>query len=257
MQVKDWPQFQHFKDRRPPWIKLYRDLLDDPNYHALPNESAKYLPLIWLVASNDKTKSGLLPPPNELAFILRLTEAKTEAILESLSHYLVQGDISVISGGCQDDAPEGEGEGETKKEKIEKSVYLSFGEFGLVQLTQREYDALLTIHGLQRLTAGLNELDGYIKEKGKEKAYKSHYAALRQSSWVWDKVGKIPGQTPRKVSNAATFERVLNEIVLECGKRPEDERHDYLMSCKDKYRDIPKVGGKSVVTRAMEVLRAA
>jgi hypothetical protein len=27
--VKDWTKFQHFKDRRPPWIKLYRDILDN------------------------------------------------------------------------------------------------------------------------------------------------------------------------------------------------------------------------------------
>jgi hypothetical protein len=29
IRIKNWAQFQHFKDRKPPWVKLYRDLLDD------------------------------------------------------------------------------------------------------------------------------------------------------------------------------------------------------------------------------------
>ena len=29
MRIKNWNRFQHFKDRKPPWIKLYRDILDD------------------------------------------------------------------------------------------------------------------------------------------------------------------------------------------------------------------------------------
>ena len=33
--IKGWVKFQHFKDRRPPWIKLYRDILEDPDWHDL------------------------------------------------------------------------------------------------------------------------------------------------------------------------------------------------------------------------------
>ena len=29
MRIKNWKKFQHFRDRKPPWIKLYRDLLGE------------------------------------------------------------------------------------------------------------------------------------------------------------------------------------------------------------------------------------
>jgi hypothetical protein len=28
LRVKNWSEFQHYKDRNPPWIKLHRTLLD-------------------------------------------------------------------------------------------------------------------------------------------------------------------------------------------------------------------------------------
>ena len=31
--IRNFDKFQHFKDRRPPWIKLYRDLLEDLDWH--------------------------------------------------------------------------------------------------------------------------------------------------------------------------------------------------------------------------------
>ena len=53
MRIKNWERFQHFKDRRPPWIKLYRELLDDPDWHDLAGDDAKFLVMLWLIASGD------------------------------------------------------------------------------------------------------------------------------------------------------------------------------------------------------------
>ena len=36
LRVKGWARFQHYRHRRPPWIRLYRSLLDDPTWHDLP-----------------------------------------------------------------------------------------------------------------------------------------------------------------------------------------------------------------------------
>jgi hypothetical protein len=35
--IKNWSEFQHYKDRNPPWIKLHRALLDDYAFAALPD----------------------------------------------------------------------------------------------------------------------------------------------------------------------------------------------------------------------------
>jgi hypothetical protein len=36
LRVKNWAEFQHYRSRRPPWIKLHRGLLDDYAWHRLP-----------------------------------------------------------------------------------------------------------------------------------------------------------------------------------------------------------------------------
>jgi hypothetical protein len=123
--VKDWPKFQHFKDRRPPWIKLYRDVLEDDDYFELPSEPAKYLMLLWLLASEDKTKQGYLPDIKKISFRLHMNQMRAEEILESLSHYIVKvDDIKPISEGYQSDSLEVETERETEVEKEEISIEL-------------------------------------------------------------------------------------------------------------------------------------
>ena len=113
MRVKNWAKFQHFKDRSPPWIKFYRDLLDDLEWHELPPASAKALVMIWLIASENK---GELPDTKTLAFRLRMTETQTKTIVSQLGHWLEQGDIKPISEEHQDDALEGERETEKERE---------------------------------------------------------------------------------------------------------------------------------------------
>lgn len=107
MQIKNWHKFQHFKDRRPPWVKLYRDLLDDIEWHQLDATSAKVLVMLWLIASED---GGKLPNIKTLAFRLRMTEKQTNDSINNLSHWLEQDDIEMISMRYQDDAPETETE---------------------------------------------------------------------------------------------------------------------------------------------------
>lgn len=109
--IKDWHKFQHFKDRKPPWIKLYRDILDDLDWHELEPKAAKMLVSLWLISSED---DGYLPDMKKLAFRLRMTEASTQELLNRLSHWLEQTDIEAISPGYQADAPETERETETE-----------------------------------------------------------------------------------------------------------------------------------------------
>ena len=108
MRIKDWGKFQHFKDRRPPWIKLYRDLLDDEEYYNLPAQSAKVLILLWLLASEDPSRQGLLPSIQKIAFRLRLSEKSIESIVSDLHHWVIQTDINLISERYHDGPSETE-----------------------------------------------------------------------------------------------------------------------------------------------------
>jgi len=94
-------------------VKLYRDILDDLEWHELDPLAAKVLVMLWLIASEN---DGRIPDNKTLAFRLRLTELKTKEIIIKLSHWLEHDDINAISEQYQCDRPERETETETKKE---------------------------------------------------------------------------------------------------------------------------------------------
>lgn len=52
--VKNWDDFQHYKDRNPPWIKLHNHLLDDYDFECLSDATKGHLLCIWMLASRTK-----------------------------------------------------------------------------------------------------------------------------------------------------------------------------------------------------------
>lgn len=113
IRVKNWAQFQHFKDRKPIWIKLYRELLDDIQWHELDAKSSKVLVMLWLLASEN---DGNLPDIKTISFRLRMQESDVNTCISKLSHYLEHDDISAISTEYQDDVIE------KRREDTEKKV---------------------------------------------------------------------------------------------------------------------------------------
>jgi hypothetical protein len=113
MKIKNWKKFQHFSDRRPIWIKLYRDLLDDIEWHDLDPLAAKTLVALWLIASENE---GLLPSAKVLAFRLRMPEKSVLSIISKLGHWLEQGDIEPISDVYHNDALEKRREEKEKRQ---------------------------------------------------------------------------------------------------------------------------------------------
>jgi hypothetical protein len=118
--IKNWEEFQHFKDRDPIWIKVYRKLLDDIKWHELSGDDAKLLVMLWLLASENM---GKLPEIKEIAFRFRLPEKSIKSSVSRLSHFLYQDDIklvhddSAISGGYQADSPHALAERQRREEK--------------------------------------------------------------------------------------------------------------------------------------------
>lgn len=118
MRIKNWGDYQHFKNRTPPWIKLYRYILDDPDWHNLDDKSAKVLVMLWLVASEDRQGEGRLPCSEKLAFRLRMKEDQLIKCIQNLNHWLIHDDITMISGCHHSDTPE-ERRGEEKRDREE------------------------------------------------------------------------------------------------------------------------------------------
>lgn len=80
LRVKNWSEFQHYKDRNPPWIKLHRALLDDYAFSALPDAQKAHLVLVWLFAASQQ--EGKVP--NDAAFLSRKLGTSEPIDLETL-----------------------------------------------------------------------------------------------------------------------------------------------------------------------------
>ena len=57
--VCNWADKQHYKDRNPPWIKLYNDLLENYEFSLLSDKEKFHLVGIWILASRLKNKLPL------------------------------------------------------------------------------------------------------------------------------------------------------------------------------------------------------
>lgn len=81
--VKNWKEFQHYKDRNPTWIKLHKSLLDDYVFHRLPLASRALAPMLWLLSS--ESADGSIDYDIEMiAFRLRSSKADVIAGLNPL-----------------------------------------------------------------------------------------------------------------------------------------------------------------------------
>ena len=101
--IRNWSKFQHYGSRNPPWIKVYRDLLDDPDWHELSDEAKAFLLELWLVASKLGT-DGNLPDDNRVtALHLRRPLEDFERLLSECNHWLIL-DASNVLAGCKQGA---------------------------------------------------------------------------------------------------------------------------------------------------------
>lgn len=66
-QVRNWKQFQHYKDRNPPWIKLHFALLASEDWVSLDDASKLLAVVCMLVASRNDGKV-----PNNPAYLKRV-----------------------------------------------------------------------------------------------------------------------------------------------------------------------------------------
>lgn len=119
LRISNWTKFQHYKNRRPPWIKLYCDHLNSPEWFDLTLEQQGLMTNLWMLAAEDPDCEGCLPDLKTLAFRLRMdaqTVASMISEIDSLNQWF-DGDASKLLASCYQVAipeteRETEGEGE-------------------------------------------------------------------------------------------------------------------------------------------------
>lgn len=198
--VKNWANFQHFKDRRPPWIKLYRDILDDVEWHELSGDEAKTLIMVWLIASEN---NGDIPDSKVLAFRLRMTVRQVDSCLSKLSHWVeterYQGDISASQiNSVAEVSDHQETERETEKDTptgVSKSVWKDFKKHRIAKKSPITDTA---IEGIKR------EADkaGWTLENALAESCARGWTGFK-AEWVLDKQGNHQPQSYNSVMAGA------------------------------------------------------
>lgn len=116
---KNWRDFQHYKDRNPPWIRLHRGLLDNKDFQRLPVASRALAPMLWLIAS-ESVDGVINADADDLAFRLRCTEEEISVALRPLiekGFFVLEQPASTPLASCGHVAvPEAEAEREADSE---------------------------------------------------------------------------------------------------------------------------------------------
>lgn len=102
MRIRNWNKFQHYKHRKPPWIRLYRELLEDPDWMNQEDEGKALLCELWMVASD--TDDGSLPAIEALAWRLRRSIDSIKIGLSTINDKFLDGASEVLAE-CEQDAP--------------------------------------------------------------------------------------------------------------------------------------------------------
>jgi hypothetical protein len=83
LMARNWAEFQHYKDRSPPWIRLHRKLLNNKDFQRLPDASRALAPMLWLLAS-ESLDGSINADADEISFQVRQPEEWVQRALKPL-----------------------------------------------------------------------------------------------------------------------------------------------------------------------------
>ena len=106
--VSNWERFQHYKDRNPPWIKNYTDLMNNDDYRSLSGHRRGVLHGLWLEYASSQCRLRV----DSLSLTRRLGVRVTTADLKALNEagFITFAASNVLAERYQDASPETERE---------------------------------------------------------------------------------------------------------------------------------------------------
>jgi len=192
LKIKNWDKWQTYRRDRgqPPWIKVHRRILRNPEFISMTDAERGQLLVMWLLAAD---KDGVIPAsPDLLQKLCFMTDAPNLnkfTDLQFIEDTWRQDGVKMASNGSQCDAPKAkakakaessEAEAEAKPPIREKPIKKKTRYLDEVRLTGDEYQKLLGHHGQDKLDKIIELLNNHKKSKGVK--YKSDYHAILK--WV-------------------------------------------------------------------------
>lgn len=165
--MRNWDKFQPtMKDRNVIWIKLYRQILEDYEWHNLSSDSKATLIELLLLASEN---NGQLPEVHKIAFRLRKTEEFIQHEIDLLSHWL-QLDNNLITTCQQDVALE-------KSREREEKTYVRFDDFWNSLLPKRRVNrkGCLEKWKIHNLDTEADKIIYWVQQMNMTKEWKDGY----------------------------------------------------------------------------------
>jgi len=268
IRIKNWEDFQHYKDRSPKWIKLYRDLLDNYEFTKLTDDGRGHLICIWLLASVMENKI-----PADAEWIRKRIGATKDIDLDAMKQLgfieLYDSDTEVLQNDTQmwcKTVPREEKSRERKEKEKNDALFVSgtFEKFwsayprkvGKKKSAESWKTAMkLVDNDAQKIISKVEQYQVYCENEGTEHRFIKHPATwLHQECWNDDYVSESVNATtaPKRKSPRVEFDAALNRIVMDAERainRDADMKR-FWTTTWDKWKDVPKVDGVHVVTVA-------
>jgi hypothetical protein len=191
--VKNFEKFQHYKDRSPPWIKLYNEVLEDYRFGSLQDASKAHLIAIWLLAS--RTENELPFDPDWIGKRINATEYVNLQALADAGFILVDQPLQqaeqVASKSLQtpqpDARPEREGETEQRERQSRAEQTRAIAPLTDLDAAVSEWNAMaekIDLPTVQRLTpARRTQLRSRLAECGGMEGWRVALGKLAASSF--------------------------------------------------------------------------
>lgn len=234
---KNWDNFQHYKHRSPPWIKLHKNLLDDMQFQRLPVASKALAPMLWLLAS--ESNDGVIHrSAEEIAFRLRMTEKEVlSAIKPLIDNGFFIDDSNMLASGLQDATTEKRQSRDRDRVREETET-----PSGVSDSVFKDY---LEVRKTKKAKWTETALKGLTKEA--EKAGMSLQEAMElccARGWVGFKAEWVKDQeTKAKELPLGTDQQIADAYRIECGGDPTQSRFNsyfemrkYVLDFRDKQK---------------------
>lgn len=124
--VVNFDALQHYKDRSPPWIKLYNSLLDSYEFAQLPDASKAHLLAIYLLASRNSNK--IPADPEWIKTSIKAHENVDLNLLVKFGFIEPDQECSKMLASCEQVAPQRERERDIESKSTTGVVIDLFGE---------------------------------------------------------------------------------------------------------------------------------
>jgi len=184
---KNWSDFQQYKDRKPLWIKLHRDLLNDFSYSSVHIGTKATLPLLWLLAC--EYEDGIIDATlEEIAFRIHIDKKTIDKAIKELvecNFFALKDECTLLYETVPREEKRRDRE-ETEKKTDEFSFTLTTQK--LLSSTSREYQS---------------KLKEYILNSGKQMSYEDFYNQCEMKPYKY-KNFKMAYDSWNKKSNAVT-----------------------------------------------------